>query len=851
MERLSSGVRVNSAADDAAGLSVANKMSSQLRGINMAVRNSMDGVSLVQTADYAINEISNMTIRMRELAVQMNNGVYTQTDRENAQLEVEALKAEIEKICSNTAFNEVKLLNGTYDTYVRAGNTNAEIVDIQIDGACINKLGGGVVTRDRSDFLQKDTETTRTRSVIEVTESNTVTIANSELGVGMLGAPTGGLYTIRGVDAGEFTIDVNTGAIAANGIMDYENPTGGPTGSSTSYQFEVVYTASGKEYVDEITLNLLDAGVEASTSGSVNISLSESDNVTINDLGNRVFSENFESYVNNEGLRGTFTLTGVDANEFTVDSSGVITAVGGLDFENPAGGVNGNANTYEFTLRYQSSSGEVYSEDITLNVLDIVEFAPSITPGYNPVRVELSVNTGSLILGETAGLEAPTGFSSADWAGASTVVFEGSLTDVNAALASVTGLTDGATLSARITPVGWVYNPTTTHYYKVFTDVPLNWSDASTAALAEIYNGQAGYLATITSAVENSFIETYLLPNTISGPWIGASDAATEDAWLWVTGPEAGTNFFNGRKNNHNAVSGQYHNMHWSQPGWPPETQDYLLMMMNGFWGDDIGTKLNPYLVEHPNVATSQTFLYSAPTPSSFTVNAVSSSSSGRRVSSEIVQSEHDWTINESRKLIIDGGPTVNIAAAASMPEREALATFMTNHPGGDFTLTGADASFFKLDENGVITSTGNIDYEKKSSFDFTSTYTSNGQVFIETYNLIVPDDPVDNTSHVEDVDISSAATAADAVLILDKAIDQLSSSRAKLGAIQNRLSHNIDNLTRASMLTESSRGRVIDADFARETSLLSKFTILNQASTAMLSQANMNKRNVLTLING
>ena len=77
MERLSSGKRINSAADDAAGLAVANKMESQLSGIKMAIRNSQDGVSLVQTADGAFAEISKLVRRMRELAVQMQNGIYT------------------------------------------------------------------------------------------------------------------------------------------------------------------------------------------------------------------------------------------------------------------------------------------------------------------------------------------------------------------------------------------------------------------------------------------------------------------------------------------------------------------------------------------------------------------------------------------------------------------------------------------------------------------------------------------------------------------------------------------------------------------------------------------------------
>ena len=90
MDRLSSGFRINSAADDAAGLAVANKMESQLRGIKMAIRNSQDGISLVQTAESGMGEISNMILRMRELAVQMENVIYKSKDRDIAKLEVNA-----------------------------------------------------------------------------------------------------------------------------------------------------------------------------------------------------------------------------------------------------------------------------------------------------------------------------------------------------------------------------------------------------------------------------------------------------------------------------------------------------------------------------------------------------------------------------------------------------------------------------------------------------------------------------------------------------------------------------------------------------------------------------------------
>ena len=114
MERLSSGLRINSAADDAAGLSVAGKKS-QLRGINMSIRNAQDGIGLIQTAESGLNEIRNMVLRIRELAVQMANGIYEDTpDRNNAQLEVTALINQVTLIAENTRFNDVAILDGTF-----------------------------------------------------------------------------------------------------------------------------------------------------------------------------------------------------------------------------------------------------------------------------------------------------------------------------------------------------------------------------------------------------------------------------------------------------------------------------------------------------------------------------------------------------------------------------------------------------------------------------------------------------------------------------------------------------------------------------------------------------------------
>ena len=179
MERLSSGLRINSAADDAAGLAVAGKMESQLRGINMAIRNSQDGVGLISTGESGLNEIRNMVLRIRELAVQMANGIYENTpDRSNAQLEVAALLEQVDLISDNTKFNDVALLDGTFSgVTIQAGNTTAETISISFadvgqSGLSIN--GASIATQSSAT------------TVIGTMDSALQTIASEQATMGSL-----------------------------------------------------------------------------------------------------------------------------------------------------------------------------------------------------------------------------------------------------------------------------------------------------------------------------------------------------------------------------------------------------------------------------------------------------------------------------------------------------------------------------------------------------------------------------------------------------------------------------------------------------------------------------------------
>ena len=112
MERLSTGLRINSAKDDAAGLAIANRMAGQISGLNMAARNANDAISLVQTVEGATGEINNMLIRMRELAVQSASGTYSTSDRQALDLEFGALMDEMNRIAENTKWNGIAVLDG-------------------------------------------------------------------------------------------------------------------------------------------------------------------------------------------------------------------------------------------------------------------------------------------------------------------------------------------------------------------------------------------------------------------------------------------------------------------------------------------------------------------------------------------------------------------------------------------------------------------------------------------------------------------------------------------------------------------------------------------------------------------
>lgn len=183
IERLATGKRINSAADDAAGLAIVASMTSQIRGMAQGVRNANDGISLAQTAEGALNEVTNMLQRIRELAVQAGSDTYQTSDRDNIQSEVDELTAQVGQVVSNTEFNGVTLFDGTTTTVtVLAGSNASEAVDLSLSD--LSALTSGSGTAGSFDVSGADGSGARTALGDIDADIEAISTARAKLGAG-------------------------------------------------------------------------------------------------------------------------------------------------------------------------------------------------------------------------------------------------------------------------------------------------------------------------------------------------------------------------------------------------------------------------------------------------------------------------------------------------------------------------------------------------------------------------------------------------------------------------------------------------------------------------------------------
>ncbi|MFO0685994.1 MAG: flagellin [Sandaracinus sp.] len=216
LSRLSTGLRINSAADDAAGLAISERFKAQISSLNQASRNANDGISLLQTAEGALNEISGVLTRMRELATQSANGTLTTSDRGFIDDEAQSLSSEIDRISSVTNFNGTKLLDGTFNQDLQVGvhNTANDRINVTIGATDFATIAGAAIDLTTAGGAQSalDTLDTAIDAVSTVRASLGTTQNRLQVSISNLGSAAENMSAansrIRDVDVAQETAEM-------------------------------------------------------------------------------------------------------------------------------------------------------------------------------------------------------------------------------------------------------------------------------------------------------------------------------------------------------------------------------------------------------------------------------------------------------------------------------------------------------------------------------------------------------------------------------------------------------------------------------------------------------------------
>jgi len=330
MERLSSGSRINSASDDAAGLAIASRMESQVRGLNQAVRNANDGISLAQTAEGAMEEITAMLQRMRELSVQASSGINTADDLSAIDSEITALKAEIDRVSSTTTFNGITLLDGSFSKNIQVGDLAGQSINIGLKNLGTNTLGkqGGVTnaqTVTSSSF--SGTAATATKSTMTFEANDTYNFALT----------LGGLKTTS-TDTYTFNISGAVASGSAKGIVDAINsalreiPAVGTTASNTLKGTAVVGSAADSIRATyngkTVTIENLTGGVVKVEAGAYDTAATPALSGNISSSGSNVL---YSSVVGGSGTNNNLTMgtNGFQATQLVNNGPVSVSTVGG------------------------------------------------------------------------------------------------------------------------------------------------------------------------------------------------------------------------------------------------------------------------------------------------------------------------------------------------------------------------------------------------------------------------------------------------------------------------------------------------------------------------------------------
>ena len=973
MERLSSGLRINSAADDAAGSAIASKMESQVRSLGVAIRNSYDAISMTQTAEGALGEMENILQRVRELSVQAGNSTLSTVDRSMIQSEVDALLTEVDSISKNTNFNGVNLLDGakssvSFQIGINASDSLAVKLESS-DTVALGLNGSKGVSTLTSERVSKTDYSSATLAKADVkingfnalssdfstnlsSDSNAaLTIATAiNSNTGVHGAQADAFNNVTTVGKGTFaqsatfTINANTVALATSysslvdninesvsgvvAVLNADNTIGLSNKTGAEIVIAEVSTGTGAAdvgftagtYTGMISLENTDGTAVKIEAGNSSNGYASTSSVigkgTIADVNGLGFNENSSgSTVESAVVSGSaLAADELKLNDVLIgpsDNGSAQSIAAAINTKTAEHGVTANAKT-EASLKLNTSSipsqMSINGNNVSLSsAIDTADVVTAINnAGIGDVRASTDSN-GLLKLESASGVDIKVSHNTSN-------DFIEQYTDINGTVSDF-GIQKGISDRDYVVAAATI-NTTATLTAAVTSATNLN----SLVTITELAtNSQTGVVYTITGTDMDGNAQTENITGPIvSGTAIGEKvfktitavvtdgtttgnvsvglSKATTDIDSLVTSTDigaAGTYTLNGSLTNNNDL-------------------DAFVLLSSA--ANESGNSFTITGTDTSGNALTEIIAGGNLTPVQTANRFGSVTSISTNADSGIVQigTTRDFaalTANNEVYSLTGLMDSVDIAAAGAYTltggdiydhtDMGAVVSVVAAAAAGNFTITGTDMNgqaqieviaataasttvgtkiFKTITAASVDADAGDIalgltsvhdsfavkgnlslSTDKNSTIkidsvaaDTTTAMTANsGGVEASLQKLGLQKQGQSFEVSGKGIDVSTEAGAAFALKSIDDAIAKVSGFRSSFGAVENRIDASINNLTTLKINTEAAQSRIQDADFASETSSMTKAQILSQAATSMLAQANASKQNLLALLQG
>jgi flagellin len=789
LQRLSSGLRINSAKDDAAGLAIASRFTTQIKGLDQAVRNANDGISLAQTGEGALGAISDNLQRIRELSVQASNATNSASDRAAIQLEVKQRLDEIDRTASQTSFNGQKILDGSFGSAnfqiganagesitvglsssmriasvgATASTTSGTLGSTAVDGnvatgaisnfnfqTAAQSATAGHITLNATTYNFNSTSGTSGSFTITPTDFSQAYVAPSAAKLTSASALTGADLSASGT-AAHFDITDHTGTY--NITLDGTDWTGNESGMVSSINSQL--TAAGSDTVASLDTNgklVLTAGVTGTSSVGPTISNAGAAIQTAIGAADATASNAVATAGSNGQSAGAATFQ-VDGNLITLSGN-----------DNTAQKVVDEVNT-----KMAAAGMANYSASLSGGKMTITH------SGSNTAVAVTNADTNAV----AAGITNSSGVAGVTSTGAANLTIDGKSVTLNSNYGGYAGLA-----AAIQTQMGGSYTVS---------------ASSNAITIARSFTGAGSGAIDVTGADANAqadFVDAQTSANLTGGTNAGVAGTAASSA---------GNASFQ--------VDGHQVNL-------TTNTTD-----ING-----LATAVQSQL---------SSFGYTAAAGTGANTGKLVISKTGSTAAVNITGADAN---SISAGISVATGNTGTSGGSITATDLTINGTSLA----GTYSTTQSFVDAINSKVSGVYASiTGN-------SVKLTSaTNITTGGTDATTFSLASATATSSTNNNLGQADVSTVAGALDAIQRVDSALSSVNTLRSTFGAIQNRFDSVISSLSATSENLSSARSRIQDADFAAETANLTRGQILQQAGTAMLAQANSLPNGVLSLLRG